>query len=236
MNVIERRSSLSFRVTEELGRAIVCGEYGPDDPFPTEAELCRKFGVSRTAVREAVKMLAAKGLVSSKPRQGIRIMPEVSWNILDSDLLRWSLEGNLTRTVLQEFFQMRIAIEPEAAALGARYSSPANKRAILEALERMRDAPPNSDVARSADVDFHVAILYSTENRFYIRMRDFIRTALDVSIRFTTAEASDYTDTVDAHANVYRAIENGDAERARQSMRTLIDDALVFIENDTESK
>lgn len=234
--MIERKSNLSFRVTEELGRAIVCGDHGPDDAFPTEAELCRQFGVSRTAVREAVKMLAAKGLVSSKPRQGIRILPEESWNILDPDLLRWSLEGNPTRIVLKEFFQMRIAIEPEAAALGARYSRPDHKRAIREALERMRDATPNSDAARSADVDFHVAILYSTENRFYIRMRDFIRTALNVSIRFTTAEVSDYPDTVDAHATVYRAIENGDAERARQSMRTLIDDALVVIENDVHSE
>lgn len=235
MDTIERKSNLSHRVTQELGRAIVCGDYGPADAFPTEAELCLKFGVSRTAVREAVKMLSAKGLVSSKPRQGIRIMPEEDWNILDPDLLQWSLEGNPTRRVLKEFFQMRIAIEPEAAALGARFSRPDHKQAIADALERMREAPPNSVLARSSDVDFHVAILYSTENRFYIRMRDFIRTALNVSIRFTDTEPDDYSDTIDAHAKVYRAIENGDSERARYSMRTLIDDALVFIEDDPET-
>ncbi len=231
MTTIERKSNLSHRVTQELGRAIVCGDYRPQDAFPTEAELCLKFGVSRTAVREAVKMLSAKGLVSSKPRQGIRIMPEEDWNILDPDLLQWSLEGNPTRLVLKEFFQMRIAIEPEAAALGARFSRPDHKEAIADALERMRAGPPNSPVARAADVDFHVAILYSTENRFYIRMRDFIRTALNVSIRFTDTDVADYADTIDAHAKVFRAIENGDSERARYSMRTLIDDALVFIED-----
>ena len=233
MAMIERKSNLSHRVTEELGRAIVCGDYSPAGPFPTEAELCLEFGVSRTAVREAVKMLSAKGLVASKPRQGIRIMPEEDWNILDPDLLRWSLEGTPTRRVLKEFFQMRIAIEPEAAALGARFSRPDRKQAIADALARMRDAPSNSAESRAADVDFHIAILYATENRFYIRMRDFIRTALDVSIHFTTPGAGEYGDTVDAHAKVYRAIDNGDSERARHSMYTLIDDALIYIEEES---
>lgn len=236
MTTIERNSNLSYRVTQELGRAIVCGDFGPDDPFPTEAELCLKFGVSRTAVREAVKMLSAKGLVGSKPRQGIRILSEETWNILDPDLLRWSLEGNPTRLVLKEFFQMRIAIEPEAAALGARFARPEHRQAIEDALDRMRESDGESALARAADVDFHIAILYSTENRFYIRMRDFIRTALDVSIRFTTAETEDYAVTIDAHAKVYRAIVNGDAERARHSMRSLIDDALVFIEDDIHTE
>ena len=233
MDTIERKSNLSHRVTQELGRAIVCGDYGSAESFPTEAELCLKFGVSRTAVREAVKMLSAKGLVSSKPRQGIRIMPEEDWNILDPDLLRWSLEGTPTRRVLKEFFQMRIAIEPEAAALAARFSRLDRKQAIAGALERMRAAPSNSAESRSADLDFHIAVLYATENRFYIRMRDFIRTALDVSIHFTTPGPSHYGDTVDAHAKVYRAIDHGNSERARHSMRALIDDALVYIEEDS---
>ncbi len=231
MVTIERKSNLSHRVTQELGRAIVCGDYVADDSFPTEAELCLKFGVSRTAVREAVKMLSAKGLVSSKPRQGIRIMPEEDWNILDPDLLQWSLEGNPTRRVLKEFFQMRIAIEPEAAALGRAFRGRITSRRSPMRSTGCVKAPPNSTTAREADVEFHVAILYSTENRFYIRMRDFIRTALNVSIRFTDTDATDYSDTIDAHAKVFRAIDNGDSERARYSMRTLIDDALVYIED-----
>jgi len=235
MKSIGANSNLSYRVTQELGRAIVCGEFSPAEPVPTEAELCIKFGVSRTAVREAVKMLSAKGLISSKPRQGIRILPEETWNILDPDLLRWSLEANPTRLVLKEFFQMRIAIEPEAAALSARFAQPKHCDAIENALARMRESGDDPGLARAADLDFHVAILYATQNRFYIRMRDFIRTALDVSIRFTTVESTDYRHTVDAHAKVYRAIVKGDAERARRSMHTLIEDALVHIENDLQA-
>jgi DNA-binding FadR family transcriptional regulator len=232
MAVLERKFNLSHRVTQELGRAIVCGEYGPDEGFPTEAELCVKFGVSRTAVREAVKMLSAKGLVASKPRQGIRIMPQEEWNILDSDLLQWSLEGNPSRTVLKEFFQMRIAIEPEAAALGAKYARPERKRAIGETLERMRNAPADSEAARTADLDFHIAILYASENRFYIRMRDFVRTALNVSIRHTSAVARNYDGVVEDHAKVFYAIDSGNAERARNTMFMLIDEALGFIETE----
>lgn len=236
MDVIERKSNLSHRVTQELGRAIVCGDYGPAVGFPTEAELCLKFGVSRTAVREAVKMLSAKGLVSSKPRQGIRVMPEEDWNILDPDLLKWSFEVKPTRAVLKEFFQMRVAIEPEAAALAAKFAKPAHKQAIADALENMRITPANSTESRNADVEFHVALLYATENRFYIRMRDFIRTALDVSIRFTTPDASLYENTVEAHARILRAIEAGDVERARQSTRKLIDGAFFYIEHGVDGK
>jgi DNA-binding FadR family transcriptional regulator len=227
MQDIQQRAKLSFRVAEQLGRGIVCGDHAPEQPFPTEAELAQTFGVSRTAVREAVKMLAAKGLVSSKPRQGIRIQPQESWNILDPDILRWSLEGSLSRSVLRDFFQMRIAIEPEAAALGAQLGRPRHLQAIGDALERMRAATPGSTALRSADIDFHVAILYATENRFYIRMRDFVRTALDVSIRFTTPHSHVDNDALDMHAAVYRAMQRNRPEAARRAMRQLIEDAVA---------
>jgi DNA-binding FadR family transcriptional regulator len=226
---IGRKSNLSFRVTRDLGRAIVRGDYGADSPFPTEAELCRKFGVSRTAVREAVKMLAAKGLVSSKPRQGIRVLPEESWNILDPDLLQWSLDSRLTRPLLKEFFQMRIAIEPEAAALSAGLRNAEHLRRIADALDRMKAAPANSEASRIADIDFHVAILYATENRFYIRMRDFVRTALDVSIRFTSPASHDFDVAIAAHASVFQAISAGNARRARGLMQKLIADAYTLL-------
>jgi len=230
VDVIERKSNLSFQVTKELGRAIVRGDYGPSDALPTEAELCLKFSVSRTAVREAVKMLAAKGLVSSKPRQGIRVMPEEDWNILDADLLSWSLEGTPSRAVFKEFFELRVAVEPEAAALAARYSSPEHQQAIADAVEAMRSATPNSDAAIAADVDFHVALLRATENRFYIRLRDFIRTALSITIHFTDPGANKYEATVKDHEKILRAIEDGDVELAHERMRTLIRDAYAVIE------
>jgi DNA-binding FadR family transcriptional regulator len=226
----QRHSNLSHRVALELGRAIVSGNIKPGNPVPTEADLSKKFGVSRTAVREAVKMLSAKGLIASKPRQGIRVLPEESWNIFDPDLLQWSLESGLTREVLLEFFEMRRAIEPEAAALAAIHASDERLQSVAAALEAMRAAMGDPDSARDADVGFHIAILYATGNRYYVRMRDFIRTALDVSIRFTTGPEADFDHVLVSHETVYRAIAKRQPERAHRAMRQLIDDALVLIE------
>jgi len=230
--MLDRNFNLSHRMTWELGRAIVCGEYSAQGGLPTEAELCEQFGVSRTSVREAVKMLAAKGLISSKPRQGIRIQPEKDWNIFDADLLSWTLEGKPSLSVLREFLQMRIALEPEAAALGARDARSEQIDAIGEALERMRKFEAGSVEAIEADVDFHVAILYASENRFYIRMRDFVRTALKASIAVTTEIKGDYNAIVEEHAKVYNAIRSRQPERARNAMLLLIDEALEFIEGE----
>lgn len=235
MAVLERNLSLSQRMTQELGRAIVCGEFNANESLPSEAVLCETFGVSRTAVREAVKMLSAKGLISSRQRQGIRILPEEEWNILDSDLLRWSLESNPSMRVLKEFLQMRIAIEPEAAALAARNARPARLAAIREALDRMDQAKTGSpEQALEADIDFHISILYASENRFFIRMRDFTRTALNVSIRHTNVIKSNPSGVVRDHSQVFAAIESGNADLARERMHLLIEEALTFIEQELE--
>ncbi|MCP5011987.1 MAG: FadR family transcriptional regulator, partial [Aestuariibacter sp.] len=86
--------NLSQRVTNELGKSIIAGKYGEGSGLPTEAQLCDEYGISRTAVREAVKMLAAKGLISSRPRQGIRVEPPENWNLYDTSVLRWMLESS----------------------------------------------------------------------------------------------------------------------------------------------
>lgn len=238
MASFEGSKNLSQRMTSELGRAIVCGEYPRDRSLPTEAALCEKFGVSRTAVREAIKMLTAKGLISSKPKQGIRILPEEHWNILDAEMLSWSLEANPSLSVLKEFTQMRMAVEPEACALAARHGSEERLDIIAEALERMVKAVQGGDSAAEfqADIDFHVAILYASENRFYIRMRDFTSTALNVSIRHTSAAKANPEAVIEEHTRIYNAIKSGNAERAKNSMFLLIDEALTIIEQKLESQ
>lgn len=229
MAILDRNFNLSQRMVQELGRTIICGEF-VDDSLPTEAELCDKFGVSRSAVREAVKMLSAKGLITSKPRQGIRIQPEDQWNIFDPDLLRWVLESKPSLHVLKEFLQVRIAIEPEAAALAARYADQSKLDAIEKALEGMRKAEGNSKEDLEADIAFHVSILYASNNRFYIRLRDFISTALRVSISHTNPIKGNHEGVVEDHSKVFNAIKNRNPERARQAMLALIDEALNFIE------
>ena len=227
--VFDRNFNLSQRMVQELGRSIVCGVYSKDGSLPTEADLCEQFGVSRSAVREAVKMLSAKGLISSRPRQGIRVLPEERWNIFDPDLLKWSLESQPSLKVLQEFLQMRIAIEPEAASLAAKYADQDSINAIAAALDHMRN-PANAEEALEADIAFHVGILYATKNRFYIRLRDFTQTALRVSISHTTKIKDNYEGVIEDHTKVFNAIKNRSPERAKNTMLLLIDEALNFIE------
>jgi len=229
MALLERNLNLSQRMVQELGRSIICGEFA-DQGLPTEADLCEKFGVSRSAVREAVKMLAAKGLISSKPRQGISVQPEDQWNIFDPDLLRWKLESKPTLSVLKEFFQLRIAIEPEAAALAAQYADESRIATIEKALEKMRIAPENSKEDLEADIAFHISILYASNNRFYIRLRDFIATALHVSISHTGPIKGNHLAVIEEHAKVFHAIREGNAAKARQAMLQLVADAMSIID------
>lgn len=235
MVILDRNFNLSQRMVQELGRMIICGEC-INDSLPTEADLCEKFGVSRSAVREAVKMLSAKGLITSRPRQGIRIQPEDQWNIFDPDLLQWMLQSKPSLQVLKEFLQVRIAIEPEAAALAARKADPVAIDKIEKALERMRKASIGTNEELDADIAFHISILYASHNRFYIRLRDFISTALRVSITHTSPIKGNYANILEDHAKVFNAIKNNNPERAKQSMLALTDEALNFIEEVIASK
>lgn len=236
MTILDRNFNLSQRMVQELGNNIVCGEYSKKEDIPTEADLCEKFGVSRSAVREAVKMLSAKGLISSTPRKGITILPENQWNIFDPDLLKWMLQSKPSMNVLKEFLQMRIAIEPEAAALAARLGDNEKIKTIEKSLQRMYAAEPHSDEDLEADIAFHISILYASNNRFYIRLRDFIQTALRVSISHTSSIKGDHQSTLDDHTKVFNAIKSGNAERAKQAMTQLVDEALSFIEQELQKK
>jgi DNA-binding FadR family transcriptional regulator len=107
--------NLTYDLWETLGRSIVGGAF--ENGFPTEAELSRRHGLSRSVTREAVKMLAAKGLVSARPKIGTVVEPSDRWNLLDPDILRWLLERQFSLDLLRQFSELRLAIEPTAAAL-----------------------------------------------------------------------------------------------------------------------
>ncbi len=229
--------NLSQRVTNELGKAIISGSYDGQTGLPTEAQLCEEYGISRTAVREAVKMLAAKGLISSRPRQGIRVESADNWNLYDTNVLKWMLESSPSLQVLKEFLQMRLAIEPEAAALAARHQNVeaiANIKAALTAMEN--EAEKQDGNIHEADLAFHTAILQASGNRFFYQLREFITTALNVSIQHTTPAKGSKTAIAEEHAKGYNAIANGEAGRAKNMMTYLIDEAMAFIEQEMEAK
>src|SRR5579863_1087078 len=140
MNTHVRGQNLTYSIANHIGIAIVTGVYSADNPIPIEAELCRQYGASRPVLREAVKMLTAKGLLGARPRRGTWVQPEGKWNLLDPDVLGWLLERKFSSELLIEFTELRLAVEPAAATLAARAASAEEKSAISAALGRMQAA------------------------------------------------------------------------------------------------
>jgi DNA-binding FadR family transcriptional regulator len=224
-----RGQNLTYSIVEDLGVAIVTGTYTATNPFPVEADLCTQFGASRSVLREAVKMLTAKGLLSARPRQGTWVQPEESWNLLDPDVLRWLLERKFSLSLLIEFTQIRLAVEPAAAALAARVGKPAEKAAIQNAIARMSAAERGEDDPLNSDIAFHVAVLRASGNRFYSQLRELIETALRFSIRTTNRYKGVRLANVGDHKRVADAIVSGNAAAAETTMRELISEALELI-------
>jgi DNA-binding FadR family transcriptional regulator len=229
---VSTRSRLSGRLTltdqllEALGQAIVSGEFD-GKKFPSEAEISRRHGISRSITREAVKMLAAKGMISARPRSGIATQPQERWSLLDPDVLRWMLERKFSYELLRHFTEMRLGLETAAAALAAKYATTERLRAIETGLERMVAAARGDDEHLAADIAFHVAILEATGNPFYLQLDEFIHTALTFSIRLTNRIRG--SANIPAHRRVFEAIRSGDSEQARQAMAQIVTEALALI-------
>lgn len=220
--------NLTFGMLDALGRAIVTGAY-EGERFPTEAELALQHDVSRSVTREAVKMLTAKGLLTARPRKGTTVQPSSCWNLFDADVLRWLLERKFSLELLRQFSELRIAIEPEAAALAAREAGPQAVAAIADGYARMEAAEKGRDDALESDIAFHIAILEACGNPFYRQFRDVVETALRTSIRFTN-RFKGRTASLPAHHAVLAAIEARDMDSARSAMAAIIDDVMLLFQ------
>jgi DNA-binding FadR family transcriptional regulator len=221
--------NLTHSIVQELGVAVVSGKYSKRNPFPVEADLCRQYGASRSVLREAVKMLTAKGLLRARPRQGTWVQPEESWNLLDPDVLRWLLERKPWMELLIEFTQVRLVIEPGAAALAAEVAGPEEKAAIQQALDRMAAAERGDDDPLESDIAFHVAVLEASGNKFFVQLRELVRTALRFSIRISNRRKGVRLASVADHEKIAAAILAGKSQAAANSMRVLIQEVLDLI-------
>lgn len=223
------RMTLTEQLLDALGREIVLGRFDAS-PFPTEADISETYSTSRSVTREAIKMLTAKGMLSARPRSGIVVQPERSWSLLDPDVLRWMLERKFSYKLLRFFSEMRLGIEPTAAALAARNADPKALQEIERGLDRMVAAEHGEDDSLASDAAFHVAILDATGNPFYIQLHELVYTALRISIHFTN-RIKGHTASIPAHRRVYDAIKAGDPAGAHTAMSAIINDALSLIAN-----
>ena len=226
--------NLTYGMLDHLGREIVTGRY-VGKSFPTEAELAQQYSVSRSVTREAVKMLTAKGLLTARPRQGTSVQPASSWNLFDDDVLRWLLERKFSLTLLRQFSELRVAIEPAAAALAAMAADAAGRKAIEAGFQRMVAAEAGNDDPLDSDIAFHVAILQASGNPFFVQFRDVVETALRTSIRFTN-RFKGRSASLPAHKAVRDAILAGDANESRARMETIIREVMALIDDAERAK
>lgn len=224
---MQARSLKRQRVADLLGSAIVSGEVPSGSALPSEAALCERYGVSRIAVREALKLLGSKQLVTARPRVGGVVSPRSAWSLLDADVLRWMRRGPFDLVLLKDLARLRLAIEPEAAASMGRRCDPAALAALDAALSEMAADPGD---ALAADVAFHIALLAGSGNRFFAGLGAMVESALSMSIPVTNAAKRVPKADVAAHRAVLTAIRAGDAERARRRARGLISETVRLLD------
>ena len=218
---------ISRRVAESLGRAIVHGEYPAGSILPSEQDLCTLYSVSRTGVREALKMLGGKGLIQPRRRVGGIVSARDHWSLLDPDVLRWMRGAAVDIHLLKDLARLRLAIEPEAAALAARTGDQKRIALIGEAGHAMSGEP---DEALAADVAFHAALLSASGNRFFAALAPMVESALLMSIPVTNGVKQVPKADVEKHLAIFAAIRDGRPEDAAGMSRELIAETLRLLE------
>ncbi|WP_329473433.1 FadR family transcriptional regulator [Streptomyces sp. NBC_01723] len=214
------------RVVDELGRHIVEGAWEPGDPLPVEDALAADIGVSRGVLREAVKALVAKGMLSVRPRTGTRVLPPEHWNHLDRDVLRWKQAGDAT-ALLRDTGELRRIVEPEAARLAADRAGPDDVRVLYESLASMEAAAaaPGRRGYVEADIAFHRALLDAGGNRLLGSLGRAVEIALEHSFLISTQTPGAVEGSLPGHRAVVQAVEARDPAAASDAVLALIDAA-----------
>lgn len=226
---------------------IVSGAIAEGTYLPREAEFAERFGASRQAVREALKVLAAKGLVASRRRAGTSVLPRTNWNLLDPDVIAWYPADRVPPEFLEDLIEVRRAIEPAAAVHAARRGDPDFIAAIGEALEAMLAVEKPSEAFFAADAAFHDAILLASGNTLFDRLSTVLGPLMLTSfeLHFRGVEsalvepdriATAVQFSLDRHAEVYHAIRDRDPERARAATEALLAHISTEVDYATRGK
>lgn len=213
-------------VAHYLGTAIVSGQIAPGETLSGEIENAEALEVSRSAYREAVQVLTAKGLVESRPKAGTRVLPRSRWNILDPAVLAWAFAAEPDVTFVRDLFELRAVVEPAAARFAAERRDKNDIKAMRDALARMKRHTLATEAGRLADRDFHDALLRATHNDAMIALSASIGAAVGWTTEFKQRSRALPRDPLPDHARVCDAIAAGDPDAASAAMRSLIDLAL----------
>ena len=213
-------------VANRLGVAILSGEFAPGDTLSGEIAFSEALNISRSAYREAIQVLTAKGLVESRPKAGTRVLPRQRWNLLDPDVLAWAFMGEPDEQLIRSLFELRLIMEPAAAGLAATRRDRDDLKAMKDALVGMRRHSLATDQGRLADRQFHDAILQATRNDALITLSASIGAAVSWTTQFKQRSRALPRNPIPDHAAVYDAIAAADSDAASKAMRALVELAL----------
>jgi GntR family galactonate operon transcriptional repressor len=217
---------LHGQTVDVIGERIVRGDNAPGDllyPDRIEAEL----GVSKTVVREALRVLASKGLIDSRQKRGTFVRPRADWNLLDADVLRWRGQGVPDANFLDDLAEVRAIVEPAGARLAARRRTEADLAALTEAIEQMDAAVGDVPATVEADLAFHRALLASAHNELLTGMEVVIEAGLRVRDSFVHGSDHAADDAIPAHRAVVDAIRARDPDAAAHAVENLLAQAIA---------
>ncbi|MBN8843985.1 MAG: FadR family transcriptional regulator [Sphingomonadales bacterium] len=221
MKAVESKG-LHGRVIQDLGQAILSGEFAPGATLPGQEECCARLGVSRTVLREALRVLAAKGLVDARPKAGTFVLPRENWNFLDPDILEWRLRSEDRDAVLEQLYELRHMVEPTAAFLAASRAKLQDFRRMGEAFDAMAAAGRTHDSIES-DLAFHRAIIEASGNDLFASLGRVVESALVISFRIGADNPDGTEHSLAMHKAILDAIVDRNGAEARVAMRKLID-------------
>ncbi|HZO04234.1 MAG TPA: FadR/GntR family transcriptional regulator [Burkholderiales bacterium] len=211
------------RVLDRLGQAIVAGRYAAGAKLPTEDDLARKLGVSRPSLREGLKALARKGLIESRTRRGTIALGRECWDVLDSDVLRWTAASPPDHAFLLSLIELRAIMEPAAAGLAASRATPEQILEIERAFQGMVDSlPQDVDACHHHDLAFHRSIFAACGNSILQRFYDAISALLLTLFRASTQARESYENSLAEHGAVAMAIRRRQPGEAEKSMHKLL--------------
>ncbi len=213
-------------IAHELGVAIVTGRYSPGETLTGEVEFAEQLQVSRSAYREAVRILAAKGLVESRPKAGTRVSPRARWNLLDPDVLAWTFESEPGDAFIRDLFELRMIVEPAAAELAARRRDAGDLARMGHALGEMARHGLATPEGQAADQLFHQSLLHATRNAYLVSLSSSIEAAVGWTTIFKQRKRKLPRDPLPDHRALFAAIADADPEAARLAMTELLRLAL----------
>jgi GntR family galactonate operon transcriptional repressor len=212
------------QTVEVLAQRILNGQFAEGATLDIGA-LQSEFDVSLTVLREALKVLAAKGMVDARPKRGTFVRPRADWSLLDADVLRWQFARQDRPSLFNDLHELRSIVEPGAASLAALRATDDDLRALDEALDAMAAAGPDAAAAVAADLAFHRALLAATHNELVQRMEVLIETGLAERDRMVHGNAGT-SDPVPRHRAVVDGIRDRDPAQAAAAMGRLLEQAI----------